>query len=65
LTYGPFSSDATINMRAMFDHRVVDAVPIARALVRLEQVLGGPIASEIERSASIPAADHAAQPAQS
>jgi hypothetical protein len=47
LTYGPLSADGGIKVRVMFDHRIVDAVPIAQALARLEQVLNGPIAEEV------------------
>jgi len=47
LTYGPFSSDWTIDVRIMFDHRLVDAAPIARALLLLEQTLNGPVAEEL------------------
>jgi len=49
LSYGPIRNGGEIDVRIMFDHRIVDAVPIARALVRLEQVLNGPIAEEVVR----------------
>ena len=49
LSYGPVRDNGEIDVRIMFDHRIVDAVPIARALVRLEQVLNGPIADEVAR----------------
>jgi hypothetical protein len=52
LTYGPFLQDWTIDVRIMFDHRIVDAAPIARALARLEQVLNGNIADEVETLAA-------------
>ena len=51
LSYGPMRDNGEIDVRIMFDHRIVDAVPIARALVRLEQVLNGAIAEEIARRA--------------
>jgi hypothetical protein len=47
LTYGPLSADGTIDVRIVFDHRVVDAAPIARALALLEQRLNGAIADEL------------------
>jgi hypothetical protein len=47
LSYGPFADDGTIDVRIMFDHRIVDAVPIARALARLEAVLNGATAAEV------------------
>jgi pyruvate/2-oxoglutarate dehydrogenase complex dihydrolipoamide acyltransferase (E2) component len=49
LSYGPMRENGEIEVRIMFDHRIVDAAPIARALVRLEQVLNGPIADEVGR----------------
>jgi hypothetical protein len=49
VSYGPIAAEGIIDVRIMFDHRIVDAAPIARALVRLEQVLDGPIADEITR----------------
>lgn len=51
LTYGPFGSDGSIDVRIMFDHRIVDAAPIARALTRLEELLNGAIVDEINRPA--------------
>lgn len=47
LSYGPFADDGTIDVRVMFDHRIVDAVPVARALQRLEAALNGAIAAEV------------------
>jgi hypothetical protein len=47
MTYGPISPDGSIVARIVFDHRVTDAAPIARALARLEEVLNGAVADEL------------------
>ena len=47
LSYGVVGSDHGIDVVLRWDHRITDAVPIARALTRLEQVLNGEIAAEI------------------
>jgi hypothetical protein len=52
LTYGVIDGDGRVTVRAVFDHRVLDAMTMARALNRLENVLNGPIAEEL-RSASL------------
>ena len=51
LTYGVISGDGRVTVRVIFDHRVVDAATVARALTRLEDVLNGPIADELRQSA--------------
>lgn len=50
LTYGPLAADGTIDVRIIFDHRVVDGAPVARALARLEQLLNGVVADEVEHA---------------
>ncbi len=47
LTFGPFSTAGTINVRLIFDHRIADAAVIARAMSRLERMLDGPVADEL------------------
>jgi len=47
LTYGMIGADHRCPVRLMFDHRVVDGVPVARALVRLEAVLNTTIIEEL------------------
>ena len=47
LTYGLFSSDDGLDVRIIFDHRVIDGATVARALMRLEEILNGPIAEEL------------------
>jgi hypothetical protein len=47
LSYGVLSPDQTIDVLARWDHRITDAVLMARVLTRLEQVLNTEIAAEI------------------
>jgi hypothetical protein len=47
LTYGPLRADGTVEVRIIFDHRVLDGATAARALARLEEVLNGPILDEL------------------
>lgn len=47
LTYGLIRPDGAITVRAMWDHRVLDGVIIARALLRLEEVLSTTILDEL------------------
>ncbi len=60
LTYGMIGADQRCPVRLMFDHRVVDGVPVARALVRLEAILNTTIVEELRTlaaaAAPIPAA---------
>jgi hypothetical protein len=53
LTYGVIGDDGRVAVRAVFDHRVLDAMTMARALGRLEEVLNGPIARELCEPASV------------
>jgi len=47
LSYGVVKADQSVDVVLRWDHRVTDAAPIAKALIRLEQVLNGEIAAEI------------------
>ena len=49
LSYGLVSPDQTIDVVMRWDHRITDAVFIAKALTRLEQVLNGEIAAEVRK----------------
>ncbi|MFZ5737535.1 MAG: acyltransferase [Pseudomonadota bacterium] len=49
LSYGRLADDGRLEVIVRFDHRVIDAAPVARLTTRLEQVLNTIIASEIER----------------
>ena len=47
LSYGVVAPDQTIDVVIRWDHRITDAALIARALIRLEQVLNTEIAAEL------------------
>jgi hypothetical protein len=51
LTYGVIDDGGSVTVRAVFDHRVLDAMTMARVLRRLEDVLNGPIARELRGEA--------------
>jgi hypothetical protein len=53
LTYGALSPDGELDVRLIFDHRVMDGRAAARALVRLEEILLGPVTDELVAS-SVP-----------
>ena len=48
LNYGVIDSDGDVNVRIIYDHRVMDGATVARALARLEQILNTSILDEIE-----------------
>jgi hypothetical protein len=48
LSYGVEKPDQTIDVVLRWDHRITDAAPMAKALNRLEQVLNGEIAAELQ-----------------
>lgn len=56
VTYDTIDDDGNVNVRAIFDHRVLDAMIMARALERLESVLNGAIAAELRAGAGAPRA---------
>jgi hypothetical protein len=47
LTYGPIAEDGSVDVRLVFDHRVLDGATVGRVLARLEEVLDGPVADEL------------------
>jgi hypothetical protein len=49
LSYGVVSPEHTVDVVIRWDHRITDAVFIAKALTRLEQVLNGEIAAEVRK----------------
>lgn len=51
LNYGVIAADGTVDVRVVYDHRVMDGATVARALTRLEAVLAGPIAEELRVAA--------------
>jgi hypothetical protein len=52
LTYGPLAPDGAVNVRLVYDHRVLDGATVARALARLETVLNTTILKELEELGS-------------
>lgn len=47
INYGVFEADGSLDVRLVYDHRVLDGAPVARALAELEDVLHGPIREEL------------------
>lgn len=47
LNYGIIEPDGTVNVRIVYDHRVMDGATVARALERLESILCGEIVREL------------------
>jgi hypothetical protein len=47
LNYGPISPDGWVNVRILYDHRVMDGATVARALERFETMLNGAVADEV------------------
>ncbi len=54
LNYGVMNSDGTVNVRIIYDHRVLDGATVARALARLEEILNSVVLEEV-RSLAKPA----------
>lgn len=51
LNYGVFAEDGSVDVRIIYDHRVMDGATVARVLARLEEVLTGPVLEELRGSA--------------
>lgn len=47
LTYGPLDEAGRAQVTITYDHRLMDGLAVAGCLVRLEQILRGPIAQEL------------------
>jgi hypothetical protein len=47
LNYGPIDAEGEVNVRILYDHRVMDGATVARALDRFEEILNGPVADEV------------------
>lgn len=47
LNYGVIEPDGAVDVRLVYDHRVLDGATVARALGDLEEVLRGPIVAEL------------------
>jgi hypothetical protein len=51
LTYGPIEPDGAVNVRLVYDHRVLDGATVARALAQLEIVMNTTILEELADAA--------------
>jgi hypothetical protein len=51
LSYGPLDADGCLDVLITVDHRVMDGATIGRALVRLEEMLNGPVLAEVRGEA--------------
>lgn len=49
LTYGVVGPDGAVDVRLVYDHRVLDGATVARALAALEAELTGPVLAELRR----------------
>jgi hypothetical protein len=49
LNYGPIGDDGSVNVRILYDHRVMDGADVARALERFETILNGVITDEVNQ----------------
>ncbi|MDR3423393.1 MAG: hypothetical protein P4L80_19520 [Xanthobacteraceae bacterium] len=47
LNYGVMTDDGLVDVRIIYDHRVMDGATVARALVRLEKILNSVILEEV------------------
>lgn len=55
LNYGVMSDDGVLDVRVIYDHRVMDGATVARALARLEEILNSAIKDEVAEMADTPA----------
>jgi hypothetical protein len=51
LNYGPIAEDGGVDVRIVYDHRVLDGGAVARALTELEEELNGSVRQELLRLA--------------
>lgn len=54
LNYGVIGGDGSLNVRIIYDHRVMDGATVARALGRLEEILNTVVADEVRSLEEIP-----------
>ncbi len=59
LNYGTFEPDGSLDVRIVYDHRVMDGGTVARAMGELEDVLRGTILEELRAGALISPSDPA------
>lgn len=55
LNYGVMDGDGGLDVRIIYDHRVMDGATVARALMRLEEILNTAIRDEVAALADAPA----------
>lgn len=48
LNYGPIDESGAVNVRILYDHRVMDGATVARALQRLEVILNEQLSAELQ-----------------
>jgi hypothetical protein len=56
LNYGVFRADGSLDVRLIYDHRVMDGATVARALARLEEVLNTSLRDELSSASAARAA---------
>lgn len=54
LNYGVIDEQGEVDVRLVYDHRVLDGANVARTLAALEETLNGPIIEELRASGSSP-----------
>ena len=52
INYGPIDAEGNVNVRLVYDHRVLDGATVARALARLEEVLNTQSVAELNKIAA-------------
>lgn len=57
LNYGPIDAEGQVNVRILYDHRVMDGATVARALERFETILNGVVADEVRGGAGLAQVD--------
>ncbi len=53
LTYGPIDEQGGVDVRIIYDHRIIDGATVARALSAIETQLNGAIADELLRAGKV------------
>jgi hypothetical protein len=53
MTFGPIDDDGRVNVKLVYDHRVLDGAEVARRLHDIEDALRGPIRSELLAAPSL------------
>ena len=56
LNYGVIAADGTVDVRLIYDHRVLDGATVARALQDLERALTGEVLTELRYLRAVDAA---------